>query len=199
LRVARGGYLSWLEGDGKNWFQMSAVSGPTTIGPIDPDDVLGQAQGSNLRGTLDDCMDVMDWRRPRRARGPARRNMPSSARRSNARAKFATRFSRRASRRDGPWIRPHVEDETDPPAMPSPANPGTPTRRSGCRQQDVGAPSSRPGYKREAALLRPEICACPSSIRGEGKSVGVQHRTATRSTSASRCRLHTVAVISPVA
>jgi hypothetical protein len=52
LRVARGGYLSWLEG-GKQWFQLSAVSGPTTIGPIDPHDVLRNTGDANLRGALD--------------------------------------------------------------------------------------------------------------------------------------------------
>ena len=52
LRVARGGYLSWLD-DSDHWFQLSAVAGPTTIGPIDPDDVLKQAEGTNLRGALD--------------------------------------------------------------------------------------------------------------------------------------------------
>ena len=52
LQIARGGYLSWLD-NSKSWYQMSALSGPTTIGPIDPGDVLKQMEGANLRGTLD--------------------------------------------------------------------------------------------------------------------------------------------------
>ncbi len=52
LRVAHGGYLSWLAGDG-HWYQMSAMAGPTTIGPIDPSDILKQAEDGNLRGALD--------------------------------------------------------------------------------------------------------------------------------------------------
>ena len=52
LRVAHGGYLSWLDRDG-HWYQMSAMAGATTIGPIDPSDVLKQPEDGNLRGALD--------------------------------------------------------------------------------------------------------------------------------------------------